>query len=111
MIINLARLTSFAVEKAGKRPKSAATAIVEDATIFVSLEGIVDFKKEIKRLEKEINKLNNEIAVVSKKLRNEDFLGKAPRQVVAKVKEKHGNLVEKQQKLQTNLDKIREFET
>ncbi len=47
MIINLARLESFSVGKAGKRPKSAATAIVDDATIFVSLEGIIDFTKEI----------------------------------------------------------------
>jgi valyl-tRNA synthetase len=110
MIINLARLKSFSVEKAGKRPKSAATAIVDDATIFVSLEGIIDFTKEIKRLEKEINKLTNELTVVSKKLSNEDFVSKAPAQVVGKVKEKHRIFVEKQEKLKSHLDRIREFE-
>jgi valyl-tRNA synthetase len=54
MIINLARLKSLSVGNAAKRPKSAATAVVNDATIFISLEGIVDFAKEIERLEKEI---------------------------------------------------------
>jgi valyl-tRNA synthetase len=111
MIINLARLKSLSVGNAVKRPKSAATAVVNDATIFISLEGIVDFAKEIERLEKEINKLTNESATVSKKLNNEDFLRKAPVEVVEKVKEKHGLLVEKQQKLLSNLNKIKELET
>jgi len=110
MIINLARLKSLSVGNVVERPKSAATAVVNDATIFVSLEGIVDFEKEIERLEKEINKLTNESAMVSKKLNNEDFLSKAPAPVVEKVKIKHDLLVEKQQKLLSNLDKIKELE-
>ena len=110
MIINLARLKSLSVGNEVERPKSAATAVVNDATIFVSLEGIVDFAKEIERLEKEINKLSSESAMVSKKLNNEEFLSKAPPLVVEKVKAKHDLLVEKQQKLLSNLDKIKELE-
>jgi valyl-tRNA synthetase len=110
MIINLARLDALSVGHAVERPKSAATVVVDDATIFVSLEGIVDFAKEIQRLEKEINKLTNESASVSKKLNNEDFLTKAPAEVVEKVKAKHDGLVEKQEKLLTNLTKIKALE-
>jgi len=110
MIINLARLNSLSVGNAVERPKSAATAVVNDATIFVSLEGIIDFAKEIERLEKEIDKLTNESATVSKKLNNEDFLRKAPAEVVEKVKAKHDLLVEKQQKLLSNLTKIKALE-
>ncbi len=110
IIINLARLSSISIEKMGKRPKSAATAVVDDASIFVLLEGIIDVEKEIQRLEKELKKLTNELAGVSKKLSNEDFLGKAPTHVVEKVKEKHGTLIEKQERLQSNLDKIMAFE-
>ncbi|MCJ7538875.1 MAG: valine--tRNA ligase, partial [Desulfobacterales bacterium] len=110
MIINLARLKSLFVENTGQRPKSAATSVVDNVTIFVNLEGIIDFAQEINRLDKEINKLTNELSIVSKKLRNEDFLSKAPKKVVEKVKEKQETLMEKQQKLQTNLDKIKELE-
>ncbi|MBW2604299.1 MAG: valine--tRNA ligase [Deltaproteobacteria bacterium] len=110
MIINLARLESLSVENTGQRPKSSATSVVDNATIFVDLEGIIDFAQEINRLDKEINKLTNELSIVSKKLRNEDFLHKAPKDVVEKVKEKHKSLMEKYQKLQTNLDKIKELE-
>lgn len=110
IIINLARLKSLSVKKPGQRPKSAATAIVDGALIFVSLEGIIDFTKETARLEKEIGKITNELTGIAKKLHNEEFLTKAPSQVVDKVKEKHKNLLAKQQKLQSNLDKIKEFE-
>ncbi len=111
MIINLARLKSFSVESVGKRPKSAATSIVDDATVFVALEGLIDFNKEIMRLEKEINKLTKELAVVSKKLGNDNFLSKAPEDVVENVKEKHQTLTAKQEKLQSTLNKIKNLES
>ena len=111
MIINLAKLDFLSVTENAKKPKSSATAVVDGATIFVPLEGIIDFGKEIQRLEKEINKLAKELVTVSKKLENKNFLGKAPEAVVQQVKEKHVLLQEKQQKLQSNLSKIKELET
>ena len=110
LIISLARLDAFRIQDTGKRPASSATAVVNTATIFVSLEGIIDFAKETQRLEKEINKLEAELVTVSKKLSNEGFLGKAPADVIEKVREKQGVLLEKQNKIQTNLDRIKEAE-
>jgi valyl-tRNA synthetase len=110
LIINLAGLKSFSVEKPGTRHKKAAMTVVGGATLYVSLEGVIDFSKEKERLEKELAKLKGEIAALVKKLRNDDFLSKAPEEIVDKVKEKHKILIEKQQKLGTNLDKIRSIE-
>jgi len=110
LIVNLARLDSLTVQETGRRPKSSATAVVNTATIFVALEGIIDFDKEIQRLEKEINKLRSELTAVDKKLANEGFLSKAPADVIDKVKEKQSDLLEKQQKLQINLDRIKAAE-
>ncbi len=106
IINDLARLESLSVHESEKRPKTAAAAIVDGAVIYVSLEGIIDFEKETQRLEKEINKLSKELISASKKLYNEDFLNKAPQDVVDKVKEKHEMLIERQQKLESNLEKI-----
>ena len=110
LIINLARLSSLAIENIGQRPKSSATAVVSKASIFVSLEGIIDFVKETNRLEKEIKKLTAELTTVAKKLGNEGFLSKAPADVIEKVRQKQSALFEKQQKIQANLDKIKEVE-
>jgi len=110
LVINLAKLDALTVEKIGQRPKSSATAVVSKTSIFVSLEGIIDFAKETNRLEKEIQKLAAELATVSKKLGNDGFLSKAPAEVIDKVKQKQSALLEKQEKIQTNLDKIKEVE-
>jgi valyl-tRNA synthetase len=107
LIINLARLSSLEVQNAGERPKSSATAVVGSASIFVLLEGIIDFAKETKRLEKETKKLAAELTTMAKKLRNEGFLSKAPSDVIEKVREKQDLLLEKQKKIQTNLDRIK----
>ncbi len=109
MIIHLAKLGSLSVRGAGERPKSSATAVAGNASLFVPLEGIIDFAKETERLEKEIAKTAKDLSAASKKLGNEDFLAKAPEDVVQKAKEKQDRLIEKRQKLQVNLDKIREL--
>lgn len=110
LLINLARLSSLTVQNAGQRPKSSATAVVNNASIFVYLEGIIDFDKETQRLTKEIKKLTAELTAVGKKLANDGFLSKAPADVIEKVREKQSVLLEKQQKLQTNLDRIKAAE-
>jgi valyl-tRNA synthetase len=110
LIINLARLSSLAIENIGPRPKSSATAVVSKASIFVSLEGIIDFAKETNRLEKEIKKITGELTTVAKKLENKKFLSNAPAEVIEKVRQKQSALLEKQQKIQANLDKIKEVE-
>jgi valyl-tRNA synthetase len=107
IIANLARLSAFETTPPGPQPPSAAAAVIEDATIYVSLEGIIDFDKEIERLEKETGKLQKELKGISKKLSNEDFLDKAPEAVIQKAKDRHESLAEKRQKLQENLDRIR----
>jgi valyl-tRNA synthetase len=109
IIINLAKLNAFSVNESAERPKSSATAVVGGATISIPLEGIIDFSKEAQRLEKEMNKLTKELAVVSKKLGNDDFLNKAPNDVVEQVKAKHSGLQEKQEKLESNLNRIKEM--
>jgi valyl-tRNA synthetase len=111
IIINLAKLDFLGITANAERPKSSATAVVGGATLFIPLEGIIDFGKEAQRLEKEINKLVNELATVAKKLENDSFLSKAPEDVVQQVKAKHALLQEKQQKLQSNLNKIKQIES
>jgi len=110
IIVNLAKLSAFSVNENAARPKSSATAVIGKATLFVPLEGIIDFNKESLRLEKEISKLIKELEVVSKKLKNENFLGKAPSEVVEQVRAKHAGLEEKQQKLASHLKRIKELE-
>jgi valyl-tRNA synthetase len=106
LVSNLARLESLVIEPMGKKPKAAATAVIDGATIFVSLEGIIDFGQEAARLQKEIGKIDTELSTLNKKLGNEDFLKKAPEAVVNKVKHQQAVFSEKRQALEMHLTRI-----
>ncbi|WP_130807448.1 valine--tRNA ligase [Senegalia massiliensis] len=77
----------------------AMSAVVEGAEIFLPLEELVDFDKEIERLEKEKSRLENEIKRVNGKLSNKGFVEKAPESIVNQEREK-------KQKYEGMLDKV-----
>ena len=109
IIANLAALESFYFCEADHVPSSCASSIIENTTCFVLLEGVVDFDKEIKRLEKELEKNTKELLAVQKRLHNESFLEKAPKEVILKVKDQHTNFEEKNNMLKENLERIQKM--
>ncbi len=109
IILSLARVKGLSIVEPGKKPASAATTIIEGGTLFVPLEGIIDFEKEAERLQKRINKVNADLLPVVKKLNNEDFLKKAPADVVAGAREKQDLLHLTLRKLESTLTKVREL--
>jgi len=109
IIVNLASLESFYFCKADNIPTSSASSVTGNTTCFVSLEGVIDFDKEIKRLEKDLEKNTKELLSIQKRLNNDSFLDKAPDQVIEKVKNQHSDLEEKNTKLKENLNRIQEM--
>jgi valyl-tRNA synthetase len=107
LIGNLARLNGITVDAALQRPKAAATVLIDGATIYVRLEGIIDFVQEQTRLEKEIGKLTKELSGMNRKLGNEDFLKKAPANVVDGVRDKHAAMLDRQHALEATLERIK----
>ena len=56
--------------------------ITDSANLYIPMADMVDFDKELERLEKELAKAEKEISVFEKKLSNADFISRAPAQVV-----------------------------
>ncbi len=73
------------------------------------LTGIIDFSEEGRRLAREMEKLGKDLDQAQRKLSNEDFLAKAPAEVVQKEKEKVQAWKEKLTKLKTHRERIREL--
>ncbi|WZL74444.1 valine--tRNA ligase [Clostridiaceae bacterium 35-E11] len=71
--------------------QDAMSAVVVGAEIFLPLADLVDFEKEIERLEKEKAKLEKELQRVNGKLSNQGFLAKAPENVIEEEKSKQAN--------------------
>ena len=60
----------------------AVCIVTTDAKIYIPLGELVDFEKEIARLNKEKEKVLMDIEFIDKKLNNENFVAKAPKAVV-----------------------------
>ncbi|MCX4187771.1 valine--tRNA ligase [Methylophaga sp. OBS4] len=93
-ISRLANLESISTLN-GAAP-AAATALVGKMEILIPLEGLIDKDAEIARLDKEIAKLEKAIKQSSGKLSNENYVAKAPAEVVQK---ERGKLTEMEQAL------------
>jgi len=88
-------------------PEKAMTAVVTGAELYLPLEGLIDFDKEINRLEKELEKWNKEVDRVQKKLANEGFVSKAPQKIVDEEKQKEKDYLDKQAKVKARLEELR----
>lgn len=89
-ISKLANLESIEL-LTGEAP-AAATALVGKMEILIPLEGLIDKDAEIARLDKEIAKLDKIIKQSAGKLSNENYVAKAPADVVAKERDKLAEL-------------------
>ncbi len=104
LILLLGRGESLEVGAAVAKPRVAASTVVRNHEIFLPLEGLIDVEVERTRLQKEYDRVMREFDVSRRKLMNEDFLGKAKKDVVDREREKFENLGSTKEKLEKNLE-------
>jgi valyl-tRNA synthetase len=81
--------------------------VIGDMTeVYVPLEGLIDVDQERARLSKELGKQEKYVTGLKKKLSNEQFLSKAPPEVVDAEREKLTAGVGQQDRLRRNLDAL-----
>ncbi|MGH1439082.1 MAG: valine--tRNA ligase [Cellvibrionaceae bacterium] len=84
----------------------SATALVGEMEILVPMAGFIDKEAELGRLDKEINKLEEDIKRLNGKLSNANFVDKAPAAVVDKEKERLASSQSAVEKLVQQKDRI-----
>ncbi len=105
-ILALARLDSVSVDAGYAPDKTDASAVIPDAEIFMPLKDLIDFEKERARLSKEIERVSGELSKIDSKLSNENFVSRAPGDVIARERQKSAELGEILVKLKESLDKL-----
>jgi valyl-tRNA synthetase len=106
LIERMARLESVTWLREDQPEPEAAIALVGDLRILIPLHGLIDKKAELTRLEKEIQRLAKELPRIEGKLADEDFLHKAPPDVVKKEKVKLAELRAKISSLAAQRERI-----
>ncbi|WP_411357956.1 valine--tRNA ligase [Pseudidiomarina salilacus] len=102
----LAKLESLEFLATVDDAPASATALVGRMEIHIPMAGLIDTAAELARLDKALEKAEKEVAMFARKLSNENFVAKAPEDVIAKEREKLQNAEETLQQLQQQRAKI-----
>jgi len=107
LIRRMARLETIEASDAGP-PKGAAQFLIDGHTAYMPLADIIDIDREHARLTKEIEKIDADLAKLDQKLANEQFLAKAPAEVVEEQRERRDQAAAAREKLATALERLTE---
>ncbi len=100
----LARVGSVEAIGTGQRPSGEPSALIEGlGEIFVPLRGVVDPLEVRKRLERDLGKVEKELAGAETKLGRADFVDRAPPEIVDKERQRASALRERRATLQRHL--------
>jgi len=102
-IKQLARVQEIQIGTGLKRPAHSAVGVVSGIEIFIPLAGIIDIEQHKNKLTKQIKNLEGMLGGIDKKLKNKQFLAKAPETVIKQNKENKQKLSEDLKKLKKNL--------
>lgn len=94
----LAKVDSLTIVKTGEEVPLSSSGMVGQMKVLVPMKGLIDPAAELNRLNKVRDKLHAQADAINKKLSNDNFIAKAPAQVVeaekAKLVELNGQLAE-----------------
>ncbi|GAC1339379.1 MAG: valine--tRNA ligase [Myxococcales bacterium] len=92
--------------EAGARPRQAAVHVEPEVEVHLPLAGLIDFAEERRRVEKELGKIDADLAGIAKRLGNEGFVARAPREVVEKDRARAEELRGTREKLARHLARV-----
>ncbi|MEM1045039.1 MAG: valine--tRNA ligase [Pseudomonadota bacterium] len=103
-IMRLARIDR--IDTAELPPQGSAQIVLGPDVACLPLAGVIDFDAERQRLEKELNKLDKDIQKIDAKLGNDNFLSRAPEEVVEEQKERREEALSKKSKVADALSRL-----
>jgi valyl-tRNA synthetase len=103
-IMRLARLSSIGFEDSV--PKASAQIVLDEATVALPLEGVIDFAAEKARLAKELEKIAKDTAAIDGRLNNPGFVAKAPPEVLEESRERKAELGARKAKVDEALTRL-----
>lgn len=90
-------------------PENAMAAVVNGAKVYLPLKGLIDVDKELARLQKELDGAEKEAKRAVGKLSNQNFLAKAPVEVVEKEKTKQAEVLARIDGLKERMETLRKL--
>jgi len=109
-IKDLARLDTIRIGMLIDKPECSATAVKRSMEIYIPLKGILNIHAELDRLNKDIGKVDESVLFLNKKLLNEDFLQRAPAEIVEKEKARYEKFMSMKEKILESIKILKDAE-
>ena len=106
-IHRLARVESLEVLPALLGERSAAQAVAAGIALEVPLAGVIDIEAERSRLDREMERARNEIEGLERKLSNQNFIDRAPAEVVEENRRRLSDYRDQAAKLAAGLERLK----
>ena len=106
LVKHMAGLSSLEISASAKRPALAATKVLADFEIYLS--GVLDVEKEKDRFSKQLEKLKKDLTFSESKLGNENFVSRAPKEIVEAEKKKVEEIRTQIRVVEQNLEALAE---
>lgn len=109
LLLKLAKLASIELLPRGEELPVSAIQLLGDLEVRVPMKGLIDAQAEINRITREMEKQDKDLARIRSKLNNSSFVDKAPAAVVEKEQQKLAGFETAQDKLERQLQQMREL--
>jgi valyl-tRNA synthetase len=104
IISRLARLQPLTVcDVLAEKPADSVSVLVGEATIYLSLAELADVQAEVQRLTRERESARRALDSADARLKNEEFLARAPAEVIGRERQWAGGLAERIRRLDDRL--------
>jgi len=106
-IKKLSRTADVTIGEDIKKPADSAVCVKDSMEVYIPIKGLLNIDAEIDKLIKESRKVDEAIVFIDRKLMNEDFIKKAPEDVVKKEKARRSELEAKKERIAENINKLK----
>jgi valyl-tRNA synthetase len=107
-ICKLAGLSRLEVAVGAPKPKASATVVLGGGNeVYVDLEGLIDFKMELLRLEANKAKLTEGVNKLKRKLENLNYIERAPKDVVQRDRDRLSEVVAELERVNKHIDEVK----
>jgi len=107
IIKSLCKISEIKYDEQADKPPQSAVAVIKDLEIYIPLGSLIDFRLEGERLSKRKTELAGFLAKIRNKLINQDFLTRAPENVVQKEHDKLDEIKKELEKVKANLEMMK----
>ena len=107
LIKSLSNSKNLNLSSKKEKPENSAVAVCKSVELYIPLGDLVNKEEELQKLDKRLSELDKLISSIESKLSNEEFISKAPENIVNGEKNKLSDFLVERTKILSNIEVLK----